>query len=135
MDIQYCWCKHCGIRYSHQFSGPGCFNQLSSRDYCDECNLKIKEALSTIPKKVYTKFFEYLEFSEDIKELIFNEFNYLKNTRIIWIIIDFKSYIPIKINHPNSFEFRKITVYCSSDKSLLCEGRFRIEDNKLIYII
>jgi len=48
-SIQYC--KHCGIQYTYQGSGEGCFDQLCSNEYCEECNTAIKEVLSKIPIK------------------------------------------------------------------------------------
>ena len=55
--IQYC--KHCGTEYTFQGSGEGCFNQLCSETYCEECNSAIKEVLSTIPIKNIKKYVEF----------------------------------------------------------------------------
>lgn len=55
--IQYC--KHCGIQYTFQASGEGCFDQLCSDIYCEECNTAIKEALSKIPIKNVKRYVEF----------------------------------------------------------------------------
>lgn len=55
--IQYC--KHCGIQYIFQGSGEGCFNQLCSNEYCEECNTAIKEALSKISIKNVKRYVKF----------------------------------------------------------------------------
>lgn len=45
------YCKHCGTQYTFQGSGEGCFNQLCSNEYCEECNSAIKDTLAKIPIK------------------------------------------------------------------------------------
>ena len=58
-------CKHCGIRYSYQRSGHGCFDETNDETYCRECKKVIIKALINVPKKFETKFIECNDFTRE----------------------------------------------------------------------
>lgn len=128
------WCKHCGIQYEFQHSGHGCHDQIANDEYCEECNFTIKQALSSIKKKVIEKYIPCPEFGEKFNVELNDKYNWAKQCRCIRSYIEGLWYISIKIKNPETFD-RIITVWCSDNTTPLVKAKFDIETDKLLMII
>ena len=130
MDIQILWCKYCGVRYESQRSGEGCFEEKSTWDHCAECSTVIKKALDQIPIKVVEKYIPCPDFGKDFKFMLEALFSRTKQTRTLWLYINGKMYLPVKIDYPH--EFRKFTCYCADGEEVLCRAKIDKETNKIL---
>jgi hypothetical protein len=63
MRISINECKHCGVEYRCQWSGPSMPGPYNDRDYCEGCKKAIVDALNAIPKKFGYQFVETKEVS------------------------------------------------------------------------
>ena len=90
------YCKHCGIEYQHQFSGEGCLEQKSSRNYCKDCNVHA----APIEREIK----EFVEYKERIKERVLKRYRPEKQGVQFWketTIVDFDILFKWMSKRPN----------------------------------
>lgn len=106
-------CKHCGMEYTFQASGEGCFDNYNDRDYCPTCKKAIVDALNKEPKKFVGRYKEIpldnnlLSTFKEIKE---------EDEKNRGFFIGFRECVPI--------DFDIIELYCYEYKSYaLCKNK------------